>query len=37
MKLSMELSRGISNRDMHLLSKELNLNYAHEISLNIAS
>jgi hypothetical protein len=34
MKLPMELYRSISSRDMHLLSKEINLNYAHEISLN---
>jgi hypothetical protein len=36
MKLPMELYRSISSRDMHLPSKELNLNYAHEIILNIA-
>jgi hypothetical protein len=37
MKLPMELYKGISSRDMHLLSKEFNLNYEPETSLNIAS
>jgi hypothetical protein len=40
MKLPMELYRGITNRDMHLLSKEnlkkLYLNYANENSLKKA-